>query len=342
MTRLMIVPAALALALAAAACKKAEPPAAAVPSTPPATAGREVVFHGMCDASAAIEVGPGTFVVADDEDNVLRIYDADRGGQPVAGVDVSAALGLTPKGKKHPTMPELDLEAATRIDDRAYWLTSHGRNSKAKLRPERQRFFATSVPADGAELALVGHPYERLVDDLIADPRYAAFGLAAAAERAPKDPGGLNLEGMTATTAGTLLVGFRNPVPEGRALLMEVLTPGAIVDEGAPVQVGPPIRLDLGGDGVRALTWWHGAYLIVAGHYDSGGTSRLYRWDGEGTPVPIELPLDGLNPEGTFTPEARDELMLLSDDGTVLHGDVPCKDLTDPSQRRFRGVWVKL
>ena len=29
---------------------------------------------GMCDASAAIAVGAGLFVVASDEDNVLRVY----------------------------------------------------------------------------------------------------------------------------------------------------------------------------------------------------------------------------------------------------------------------------
>lgn len=303
--------------------------------------GRVVVFHGMCDASGAIELDAGRFIVADDEDNVLRTFDAERGGAALAGAEMSQALGLEPKGKNHDRWPELDLEAGTRIGDRAYWITSHGRNSKAKLKPERLRFFSTTVPeADGAGLALAGTPYEHLLDDLIADPRYAAFGLAAAAELAPKDEGGFNIEGMTATPDGTLLVGLRNPVPGGLALLFEVHDPAAMFDAGARARLGDPIRLDLGGLGVRALTWWQGSYLIVAGPRDRG-PARIYRWDGQGVPRALDLALDGFNPEGTFTPETRDELMLISDDGGVEIGGVPCKELPDPAQRRFRGLWLR-
>src|SRR5688572_27491330 len=89
---------------------------------------REVVFRGACDASGAVPLSDRRFVVADDEDNILRVYDADTGGAPLTQTDLSPALGLPLKGKKHPEAPELDLEAATRIADRAYWLTSHGRS----------------------------------------------------------------------------------------------------------------------------------------------------------------------------------------------------------------------
>jgi hypothetical protein len=333
-----------AIVLAAACSSPAPSPAVKVAPAPPAAGAdraRVVVFHGMCDASAAVEIGPDTFLVADDEDNVLRTFHGARGGRAVDGVDMSRALGLEPKGKYHDRWPELDLEAGTRIGDRAYWLTSHGRNSKAKLKPERMRFFSTTIPG-ATPLALVGHPYESLVDDLVADPRFAGFGLAAAAERAPKAEGGFNLEGMTATPDGTLLLGFRNPVPEGLALLFEVRAPAALFDGDDRAALGDPIRLDLGGLGVRALTWWHGAYLIVAGTPGSGGTSRLFRWDGHSAPQPIDVALDGFNPEGTFTPEHGDDIMLLSDDGTVEIDGVPCKELRDPAARRFRGLWLRL
>lgn len=42
------------------------------------------------------------------------------------------------------------------------------------------------------------------------------------------------------------------------------------------------------------------------------------------------------------TSEARDEILLLSDDGTQLVGGVECKKLKDPSKKRFRGLWVRL
>jgi len=322
-----------------AACTPTAPgPAPVVPPGVAPTGAREVVFEGMCDASDAVEISATRFVVADDEDNLLRVYDAERGGPPLAAVDVSVAVGLVPEGKKQ-KMPELDLEAASRIGDRAYWLTSHGRDSKARNQPSRFRFFATTVPSDGAPLTVVGTPYETLLADLLADPRLAGFGLAAASELPPKAAGGLNLEGMTSTPQGTLLLGFRNPVPGGRALLVELLDPGALI-AGGPARFGELFQLALDGDGVRALTWWRGRYLVIAGGFGSGGTSRMLTWDRASPPVALPIDLTGYNPEGAFTPEDRDEIMLLSDDGERVIDGRPCKKLKDPAQRRFRGLWI--
>lgn len=309
------------------------------PAEPPLAIEREVVFEGMCDASGAVEIDARTFVVADDEDNVLRVYDAQQGGPPLAEVDVSQDVGLVAKGKKL-RFPELDLEAATRIGDRAYWITSHGRNSAGKLKPERMRFFATTLPEsrDDLRVVQVTAVADGLLDELLADPRFEALGLRAAAELAPKAPGGLNLEGMTAGPDGRLLLGLRNPVPDGLAILFAIDGPEQVL-AGERGAISGPIRLDLGGLGVRALTWWRGRYLIVAGHFDSGGpTSRLYAWDGDGAARPIDVDLSGYNPEATFSPE--DGLMLLSDDGTVEIDGVPCKDVEDRARRRFRGTWL--
>ncbi len=329
----------VALVLLVAACPSSAPtPATTTATTPPPPGTREVVFEGMCDASGAVEISATQFVVADDEDNLLRVYDAERGGPPLAAVDVSIAVGLEPQGKKL-KFPELDLEAASRIGDRAYWLTSHARDSKARPAPSRLRFFATTVPVDGAPLEVVGTPHDGLLDDLLADPRFGGFGLAAASRLAPREPGGLNLEGMTATPAGTLLLGFRNPVPSGRALLVELLAPDELI-AGKPARFGDPFQLGLGGEGVRALTWWHDRYLIVAGSFEPGHPSRLYAWDGEGEPTALPLDLAGYNPEGTFTPEDRDEVMFLSDDGDRIIDGKACKKLKDPAQRRFRGLWI--
>jgi hypothetical protein len=297
------------------------------------------VFVGMCDASGAVPLSASRMIAADDEDNVLRLYDVEQGGAAIGSADISKALGVPLKGKKRPSHPEVDLEAATLDGDRAYWLTSHGRNSKGKLKDERLQFFATTV---GEPLEVIGS-YDRLLDDLIADTRYARFGLAAASEIAPKEPGGLNIEGMTATTDGRLFIGFRNPLPEGRALVVPLLNARELVGgAAAAARFGDPMLLDLGGQGVRSLSWWRGSYLIVAGDFASGGVSTLYEWDGRGAPVRVDVDLAGLNPEGFFSPEDRDEIMLLSDDGSVLVDGVECKALEDPARRSFRGRWLRL
>ena len=38
----------------------------------------------MCDASAGVELTDTIVAVADDEDNVIRTYDVERGGAPLA------------------------------------------------------------------------------------------------------------------------------------------------------------------------------------------------------------------------------------------------------------------
>ena len=55
-------------------------------------------FEGACDASGAVGIDSRRFLLADDEDNVLRVYDAERGGKPLFEADFSGELGLM--GKK--------------------------------------------------------------------------------------------------------------------------------------------------------------------------------------------------------------------------------------------------
>src|SRR5688572_741580 len=107
--------------LLAAACTALT--ACSTPQPAPAVPGakREVTFIGMCDASGAVPLGARTFAVADDEGNVLRVYDSDRGGEPIASADLSPQLDLRTappkkKKKKHANRPpkkprEVDLEA---------------------------------------------------------------------------------------------------------------------------------------------------------------------------------------------------------------------------------------
>lgn len=334
------------------ACSKASqqpsPQPSLQPSPPKAAPGAspaaELTFTGMCDASAGVPLDDRRFVVADDEDNVLRAYDTQAPGAPVWSVDVSSSLGVYAKGKKPgKAAPEIDIEAATRVGELAFWMTSHGRNSSGKLKPERLKLFATSVPKVGEQLTVVGQAYDHFLDDLLAEPRLARFGLAAAAERAPKSPGGLNLEGMTARREGGVWVGFRNPLPEGKALIVPLLNPEQLI-RGEKAALGEPQLLDLGGYGVRAISAHAGRYLILAGAFDGTPGSRMYAWDGMGTlSVVASSTLTGLNGEGFFSRDSeRERVLVLSDDGSVPIDGTECKRLKATEQKRFRARWVKL
>ena len=81
--------------------------------------------------------------------------------------------------------------------------------------------------------------------------------------------------------------------------------------------------------------------MIIAGEVGEGqATSRLFEWDGksEARPVP-GITLAGLNPEGVAFHDEKGtgEYVVLSDDGTLAVDGQACKDLKDPSLKRFRG-----
>jgi hypothetical protein len=295
-------------------------------------------FTGACDASAAVALDHDLFVVANDEDNTLRVYSRLRPGPPVTQVDFTAFLRPEKKAE------ESDLEGAAQVGDRIYWISSHGRNAKGKERETRHRFFATTatVTNGAAQLRPIGSFYANLLEDMLADSRLDTVDLKHAAELPPKSPGALNIEGLTATPEGHLLIGFRNPVPKGQALLLPLLNPAELIT-GKRAKFGELIRLDLGGLGIRSIASWQGGYLIIAGSRDATGQSRLYRWTPGQTPQALPAPeIVGLNPEAVSfyaKGEGRD-LFVVSDDGTARVGNQDCKKVKDPSLRKFRAVYI--
>ncbi len=289
------------------------------------------VYVGMADASAAIAIDESRFVVADDEDNVLRAFDRREPGEPVAAFDLTPYLNLERKS------PEVDLEAATRLGDRVYWLSSHGTNKNGRQRLNRRRFFATEFKVDGDEIKMqfVGKPYAHLVEDLVAAPQLAKYNLAAKAKLAPKAKGGLNIEGLATTPSGEMLIGLRSPLHEGRAILIPLTNPAQVI-EGERALFGSPIELELGRLGIRGIGYAQdrGRYVILAGP-QATGTSRIYTWSGNPTDraEPLsEVDLRGWNPEACIT-DKLDRVQLLSDDGVKTGEELP---------RTFRSGWVGL
>ncbi len=211
------------------------------------------------------------------------------------------------------------------------------------MQDARYILFATSEPRLGQAVQVIGQPYLSLLDDLLSSEGLRRFDLRSAAERPPKEANGLNIEGLTATPDDkAMFIGFRNPIPQGKALVVPLLNPREVV-RGQRAQLGEPVLLDLGGQGIRSLSWWRSRYLIVAGDHGDGGTSHLYSWDGKGPASRLtSVHLEGFNPEAFFTPEDGEEIMLFSDDGGVQTGGVRCKDLEDPAQKRFRGLRLRL
>ncbi|MDM0076312.1 DUF3616 domain-containing protein [Variovorax sp. J2P1-59] len=323
-------PCAVALVLACAAAQ----PALAGPAT----------YRAICDASAAIAIGKDHFVVGEDERNVLHVY---RYGDPESKAQVDLTAYLRGTDDK-----DSDIEGAARVGQRIYWISSHGRDKHAKVEPSRMRFFATTIDETGAvpvvkEVSTL--PYTKLLDFIAADPRFAV--LKEASRFAPKSGEGLNIEGLAATPDGHLLIGFRNPRPEGKALVLPLLNPAAVIDSAADPRFGDLIPLDLDRRGIRSIEWMDGGYVIVAGAHDDRSLNdkaldfKLYRWAGPGSKPVKDKKVDfgRLNPEAIFQVKGKKPGMayVLSDDGEVSIGNEKCKDVPT-EKKRFRGVAIRL
>src|SRR5439155_10749046 len=232
-------------------------------------------------------------------------------GLPVASFNLSLFLGVEAK------KPETDLEGAFWLGHRIFWITSHGRNHEGKYRRNRHYFFATTWNEAEMRLKPVGKPYQYLLLDLLREPRLKQFKLGAASRLPPKLKGALNIEALCATPEQSLLIGFRNPIPHGRALIVSLLTPNHLLT-GKPAQFGEPILVDLGGLGIRDIGYWQGRYIIVAGPYDAQANTRLFQWSGgKAQPQPIEhTQLQSFNAEAVIVYPDQRPFQLLSDGGT--------------------------
>ncbi|MBB3118894.1 DUF3616 domain-containing protein [Pseudoduganella violacea] len=297
----------------------------------PAAGSEPFVYQGMCEASAAAALGAKRFIVASDESNTLLLYEREN-AKPLGKLELEGFL----KAKKS------DLEGAATIGQRIYWISSHSLSKKGEHKPERYRFFALDISQEKPRPE--GQAYTRLLDDLLKTPLADKYGLKIAAGKKPEDDGGLNIEGLTATPENTLLIGFRNPLPHGRALLVPLTNPAELIaapkdanPDAKPVeaQFGDAIELELNGLGIRSIEPAGNGYLIVAGPTGDKGGFALYRWSGKSGDLPRKLAvegLEGLSPEALFAIPNSNKFVLLSDDG----GN--CK----PGAMTFRSVTVKL
>jgi len=306
---------------------------------------KETFFH-TCDASAGLAIGDKLFAVASDEDNWLRIYDPTQPGPPVQAVNLAPLLGIA-SGK------EMDIEGATQIGDTSYWITSHGANASGEPAPSRQILFAMRVEiTDGlVSYSVVGSPYRKLLNDLIDAPTLAEFDFRAASKRPPKEPGALNIEGLCSLN-GQLLIGFRNPVRDGKALLLPLTNVPALVgrsdEQNVAAEFGEPISLDLGGRGIRSIEYdaEQSVFWIVAGRFDGERDFALYRWKGAGhAPRNMDVEFGKWNPEALTIWPNQGAFQILSDDGErtleEVDEDQSCKDLS-LENRRFRSGWLEL
>jgi hypothetical protein len=312
------------------------------------------------NASSGIALDAQYMLVADDEDQQLRLYRRDQSGNVVGSTNFTSDLGLIEIDNDTGLPREVDIEASARAGARVYWLGSHSNGSidnSAKIRTNRYRLFATDLAGSGASTTqtFVGH-YDSLRTfsggitggDLVVwgDQKGYDFSSKTVAGVDPESAGGFNIEGLAMAPNGTTAyIGFRAPLVglnQDQALIAPLTNIDALVTGAAPsATLGDPIELDLGGRGIRSIERNSaGEYLIVAGPPEAGKSFQLYKWTGNAADAPVELNVDmaALNPEGSFegivdmpSPLCGDKpVQLLVDNGDLGTGQFRTITISNP------------
>jgi hypothetical protein len=286
-------------------------------------------LDGVFEPSAVVQLADGRFLVVEDEKDFPFCAVTLAGGRVEA---VPLPVDPAAEGaRKLDDLEGLSVDSTGHV----YALTSHSRDGDGDEKDSRDKLLRCRVEG------------ERLVDVRVCRALKAALTAthpllaAAAAVDDPKTAGGLNIEALEMAPDGRLLVGFRSPLDEGKALVAVIDNVEAVFDAGATPSISPELqRLDLGGDGLRALSY----VPALAGYLAVGGPVareqkdfRLWFWrgPGEGRPRPVTVPgLAGFAHAEGVTPaivDGRPALLVVSDDGKRSEGRPAGYLLLDPA-----------
>ena len=293
-----------------------------------------------CDGSAGVALGKDHFLVANDENSILRVYSRHNQTAPLLQTDLRKFLDL----KK--SNDESDLEGMTSIDSTVYIIASHSRSKDGDKRKGRRQLFALRfhVQDGNIDLKPIGKPYTKLLKDLEDKPLIEGLDFEEAARRSGVEEDGLNIEGLSSTSDGGLLIGFRTPINQGATILVKLANPAEVINGSKP-QFSQAIQLRLGGMGIRSIERYKDTYLLATESNQGKNYPQLFQWDGsEKRPrrVFVSLPND-LNPESilVFPDTGLEEIHLLSDDGNERIGFDLCNEIKDKAKQRFRRIVLK-
>ncbi|MCU0324868.1 MAG: YDG domain-containing protein [Spirosomaceae bacterium] len=337
-------------------------------------------FHtGKSDASTAIKVDNDLMLVADDEDQTIRLYNRNNSGLPVNSFDFTSVLGLTDISGGVPR--EVDIEASLKIGNSIYWMGSESNASNGNNRPNRNRVFKTDISGTGIGTSLIYvSRYDFLKDDILAwdannlhgkGANYYGLVASASAGVIPESTAlnGFNIEGIEiAPDNTTAYVAFRAPqvIPSDRkkALIIPITNFTSILAANGgtigSATFGTPIELNLGERGIREIRKNDtNEYLIIAGPADAAtGTApkdfKFYTWTGKPTDEPIKrsFNLSSLNVDGSFESivevpsnlNSITNIQLLVDNGdAIYYGDgTIAKELPQNNWKKFRSEIISL
>lgn len=276
---------------------------------------------GFYEPSAIQQLPDGRFLIAEDEKkHAFSLVTLDAGG---VRKHTPLSAGWFDGGDDVWNMDDIEGLA---LDSRGYCyaITSHSRDGDGQTKKPRARLARFKIEKNQLLKPRVVGGLRRALTE-----RHPV--LAAAAEVAQvKASGGLNIEALEITPDQRLLIGFRSPLQEGRALIASVDNVTAVFEDDAAPQVSSVLQaLDLGGQGIRGMSYVAalGGYLLISGPVGHEEEAfGLWFWRGQpGDPVRrVSLPGGpGLARAEGVCPAVMDgvqKIIIVSDDGNRKDG----------------------
>lgn len=218
-----------------------------------------------------------------------------------------------------------------------YALTSHSRDADGDEKKSRDKLVRFRI--DG----------ERVVDTTVVKGLKPALTAAhpvlshAAEIRDVKNSGGLNIEALEITPDQQhLLIGFRSPLLNNRAIIARVENLAAVFETGEKPRISSTLQtLDLGGNGIRGMSYIPalGGYLLISGpaareqvHF------QLWFWSGLPDAPTRRVTAPGLqgfeHAEGVSPAviDGKQRIIIVSDDGSRKEDRYARYLLLDPAQ----------
>ncbi|MDP2810448.1 MAG: DUF3616 domain-containing protein [Rhodocyclaceae bacterium] len=293
-----------------------------------------LTLTGIYEPSAIQQLPDGRFLVVEDEKQ-----------HPFSLLTIGPEgnVGSTPLS---PGLPEAD-DGFRKLDDlegvaldssgNLYAITSHSRDGDGDEKKSRDKLVRFRIEGDRVVASRV---VRGLKPALVA----AHPVLAAAAEVLDvKADGGLNIEALEISPdPQRLLIGFRSPLLDHRAVIACVENPSEIFESGEAPRISATLdTLDLGGHGIRGLSRIPvlGGYLVISGPIAREQVQfQLWFWSGRrGDPARrVTVPgLQGFEHAEGVSPaliEGRQRIVIVSDDGSREEGRHARFLLLDPGQ----------
>ena len=273
---------------------------------------------GIYEPSAIQQLADGLFLVVEDE---------KQHPFSLVAIGSDARVGRTPLDLADDALGKLDDLEGLALDQSGhiYAITSHSRDDDGETKKSREKLVRFRIEGNRVLAPVV-------VNGLKPALTAAHPVLAAAAEILDvKADGGLNIEALEITPDQQhLLIGFRSPLLDQRAIIACVENPTAIFDAAEPPRIGTSLEtLDLGGHGIRGMSYIPAlrGYLVISGPVAREQVQfQLWFWSGSrGDPARrvTVAGLQGIEHAEGISPaviDGQQQIILVSDDGSREQG----------------------